>query len=73
VVALLISILILIVKLFQNINLKIKFMFLKKLNVFFFINSFFILSYLGAKRVEVPFEILSQIFSLIYFFFVLII
>lgn len=71
--ALLIRILILYFKSFQNLSFKIKFNFLKKILLIMFCFSFFILSYLGAKNVEYPYELISILFRFIYFIFVILI
>jgi ubiquinol-cytochrome c reductase cytochrome b subunit len=73
VIILLIRILILYLKSFQNKNSKIKFNFIKKINLIFFFWSFIILTFLGGKNVDFPFEISSKLFTLLYFLFILII
>jgi len=66
VVGLIIRIIVLILKIFQN-HRRIKFSISKKflINIFFF--SFIILTILGGKIIEYPYEILSKSFSFIYF------
>lgn len=73
VVALLIRILILLIKPFQKIRLKIKFNFIKKVNFYIFLYIFFLLTFLGGEIVDYPFSILSLNFTIFYFFFILII
>lgn len=73
VVALIIRISILLIKPFQKINKKIKFNFFKKFFVFCFFYVFFILTFLGGEGIEYPYEIISLIFSVLYFFFVILI
>jgi ubiquinol-cytochrome c reductase cytochrome b subunit len=72
VVALVIRILILLIKPFQFIK-KIKFEYIKKLlNIIFYLN-FILLTFLGGKLVEYPYEIFSKISRIIYFILVLLI
>lgn len=73
VVALLIRIFILYIKVFQFINFKIKFNFFKKIFLLIFLFSFLILTLLGAKVVEYPYESISIIFRIFYFIFVILI
>lgn len=73
VIALLIRIIILYIKSFQKLDYKIKFNFFKKIFTIIFFFSFIILTFLGSKSVEYPYEILSIIFRFCYFFFVILI
>lgn len=73
VIILLLRILILYLKSFQNKNSKIKFNFSKKIRLIFFFWSFLILTFLGRKNVDFPYELLSKIFTMMYFFWVLLI
>ena len=73
VLALLFRILIFLIKPFQKIKINIKFNILKKFFVIIFFYNFLILSYLGAKAIEFPYEILSKIFRISYFLLCLLI
>jgi ubiquinol-cytochrome c reductase cytochrome b subunit len=72
VLALLISIIILFLKPLQK-KIKIKFNFIKKIYIFFYFHIFLILTFLGRKRVDYPFEFLSIFYTISYFILVLII
>nr|YP_006234416.1 cytochrome b [Bothriocroton undatum]AET63064.1 cytochrome b [Bothriocroton undatum] len=74
VVALIMSIIIIISFYFSMNNkmLSFYFMFLKKLMFWFFVNSFLVLTFLGAMPIEYPYNFMSQLMTLIYFsFFIL--
>uniref|UniRef100_UPI0030FE6063 cytochrome b n=1 Tax=Bothriocroton hydrosauri TaxID=59643 RepID=UPI0030FE6063 len=75
VVALILSIVIIISFSFsmKNKMLSFYFMFLKKMMFWIFINSFLMLTYLGAMPIEFPYDSMSQLVTMIYFsFFILI-
>nr|QYF09531.1 cytochrome b [Haemaphysalis kolonini]UWI72018.1 cytochrome b [Haemaphysalis yeni] len=75
VIALVLSILIIISFSFTMNNKLSSFYFniLKKISFWVFVNSFFILTYLGAMPIEFPYDSMSQIITLIYFsFFILV-
>jgi len=74
VIALIISILIILI--LSNLKLTIKskkFLPLNKINSWAFFNIFFLLTWIGANPVEIPFEIMGKILRIIYFILVLII
>lgn len=73
VVSLIISIIILLIKPFQNLNLKMKFNFIKKFNVYLFLYLFFILTFLGGKSIDFPFDKISFYFMIFYFLIIIII
>jgi ubiquinol-cytochrome c reductase cytochrome b subunit len=72
VTALVLSILILVILPFKNkYFLRIKFFPAKKLHYWRLVHSFFILTWLGANSVEIPFESIGQFISILYFILIL--